>query len=411
MLSSARFCSQSLFRQFFRISSLRQHATPLVPTFRQCLAKDKPFKSFSQVVPQPGIRNQILFATATSIALYAYAADQTNKDTEKWTAVARERGKMLINFGGPTNQDLRKYKKLHIVKEIQAGYDKFMTALQSWPTQLKVNVSWLFVQVAQPYLDANEGRRAAAGLVGLCFATWILWKLPKTIPFMRKSFLHDPLSGRSYTLLTSVFSHESFVHLAMNSIALTACGGSVWFCFYMSQEKAEHGLREADASWHCLAFFITAGLFASLTSHIVNARWVFARLVSKASTGLATAPRLASQLQTEAKAAARKGILPSLGISGAVYAGLVLTAISYPQAVASIMFLPIFPVPIQWLTGAFVAFDVICVVRGIQIFDHFAHLGGAFFGLLYYNYGLQWWNAWRLLLYRPGIAAQGKKKS
>ena len=118
-----------------------------------------------------------------------------------------------------------------------------MSYVQSWPPRLKHHVSWLFVQVAQPILDANEGKRVAWALVGLSSATWLLWKWPRAVPFMRRSFTHYPLSGKSYTLLTSMFrygdmlllmigclltsnSHQSFIHLACNSLALSACGES-----------------------------------------------------------------------------------------------------------------------------------------------------------------------------------------
>ena len=32
-----------------------------------------------------------------------------------------------------------------------------------------------------------------------------------------------------------------------------------------------------------------------------------------------------------------------------------------------------------------------------RLFDHYAHLGGAMFGVLYYRYGIRWWEDLRFL--------------
>lgn len=113
----------------------------------------------------------------------------------------------------------------------------------------------------------------------------------------------------------------------------------------------------------------TAGLFSGLVSHTANAKWVFPRLV-RASTTVSSTSQATAALAADAKAAAQKAantILPSLGISGAVYAGFVLTALAYPQAVANIVFLPIFPIPIRWAVGGCVAFDIFGLIRGLKV--------------------------------------------
>ncbi|KAI0083753.1 hypothetical protein BDY19DRAFT_975842 [Irpex rosettiformis] len=398
MLSSIRYFSQSSIHRFPRLS---RNVASRIPTFRERVAAAKPFKQFKASIPQPSIRNQILFTLCASSALFVYAANQTNQDTYLWLVVARERGKALFRIQ-PSNSDLHTLKKNKLVKDAQAAYDNLMTRLQSWPLRLRHDASWLYVQIAQPILNANEGKRVAWGLVGLSSVTWLLWKWPRAMPFMRKSFCHNPLSGRSYTLLTSMFSHQSFMHLAFNSLALSACGSTV--VLYLAQPEGrglwKGGLPEADTSWHVLAFFVSAGLFASLVSHTANAKWVFPRVI-KASTAASTAPRTTATLVADTKAASRKVasvIRPSLGISGAVYAGMVLTALAYPQAVANLVFLPIFPIPIQWAVGACVAFDIYGLIRGLQFFDHYAHLGGALFGALYYLYGREGWDWLRVFL-------------
>jgi rhomboid-like protein len=90
-------------------------------------------------------------------------------------------------------------------QDVQEFYENIMNKIQSWPMRLKVDLSWLYIQIAQPIVDVDEGKRVAGGFAVLCVATWLMWKSPRLQPFMRKYFTHDPLSGRSITLLTSMF--------------------------------------------------------------------------------------------------------------------------------------------------------------------------------------------------------------
>ena len=71
-----------------------------------------------------------------------------------------------------------------------------------------------------------EGRQAAYALVGI-FVGIHLFKtvgFGKVKAFFTKNFVHDPLSGRSFTLLTANFGHDGLFHLAVNSIALLGFG-------------------------------------------------------------------------------------------------------------------------------------------------------------------------------------------
>ena len=57
---------------------------------------------------------------------------------------------------------------------------------------------------------SSDGERVALGLVGVNMVVFLAWQIP--LPAMRifmvKRVIHNPLSGRSYTLLfTSAFSH------------------------------------------------------------------------------------------------------------------------------------------------------------------------------------------------------------
>ncbi|EGN95310.1 hypothetical protein SERLA73DRAFT_77333 [Serpula lacrymans var. lacrymans S7.3] len=74
-----------------------------------------------------------------------------------------------------------------------------------------------------------------------------------------------------------------------------------------------------------------------------------------------------------------------------------LSALAFPDASISLIFLPFFAIPIQSGVGAIIALDAIGILRGWKMFDHYAHLSGATFGVLYYLYGPQWWDSMRII--------------
>jgi len=88
-------------------------------------------------------------------------------------------------------------------------------------------------------------------------------------------------------------------------------------------------------------------------------------------------------------------ILPSLGSSGAIYATVTVTALAFPDSQIALFIPPSYPINIQWGVGGLVALDMIGILRGWRMFDHWAHLGGAAFGAAYYAYGPTIWQSFR----------------
>jgi len=72
-----------------------------------------------------------------------------------------------------------------------------------------------YTSLAQNYLDATEGRRMCFKITAINAAVWLLWKLPSARIAMMTSFTHNPLSGLSYTLLTSMFRYRLFPDIAI----------------------------------------------------------------------------------------------------------------------------------------------------------------------------------------------------
>ena len=160
---------------------------------------------------------------------------------------------------------------------MQSGLDEVRTAVESLPLMLKSFATWAYIYVAQPLVDAKEGRRVCWTVAAVNTGIWVLWQIPRLRPAMRASFSHNPLSGRSYTMLTSNFSHKSFFHLLFNSMALTsfgtACNLSVLLragayisdttgsatCEYLMREQGNSPLRmqESTIQYHLIAFLIS----------------------------------------------------------------------------------------------------------------------------------------------------------
>lgn len=84
-------------------------------------------------------------------------------------------------------------------------------------------------------------------------------------------------------------------------------------------------------------------------------------------------------------------ILPSLGASGAVYAAATMTALAFPESQVALFIPPTYPINIQYGIGGLMLLDVIGILRGWRSFDHWAHLGGATFGIAYYKFGPEIW--------------------
>ncbi|RKP01811.1 hypothetical protein CXG81DRAFT_11500, partial [Caulochytrium protostelioides] len=193
------------------------------------------------------------------------------------------------------------------------------------------------------------GANATWALVGINVAVFALWCVPRLGPRMARHGLHDPRSGLAHTLLTSAFSHSSFMHLAFNMAALVSFAP-------LCQQLAFPGSPESF-----LALYLSAAVSSSLASH------------------------LASVLGF------RQLVLPSLGASGALWALLALFWQLAPHAPVGIMFIPHLRFEAGDLIPFLVGADVAGLFFGWTYFDHVAHLGGMVTGYWYAHYGRTAW--------------------
>lgn len=157
--------------------------------------------------------------------------------------------------------------------------------------------------------------------------------------------VYDPrrvAEGEVWRLLTSVFLHAGVFHLAVNM-----------FVLYWT------GLRLEDryGGTEFLLFYLVAGVFANLVNFGVQ------------SAGLVP-PN------------------PGLGASGAVTAVFVLYACHYPREQILVFF--VIPMPIWLVVILYTGLDA-AGVFGLrrQGIGYLVHLGGALFGLLYWQTGIR----------------------
>lgn len=70
---------------------------------------------------------------------------------------------------------------------------------------MSIELQRAYVILANTYLALPEATRTCYAITAVNTLIFFAWKVPRLQGFMIRHFLHDPLSGRSYTLLTSMF--------------------------------------------------------------------------------------------------------------------------------------------------------------------------------------------------------------
>lgn len=219
----------------------------------------------------------------------------------------------------------------------------------------------IYISASETYLVTPPAQLVCLSIIGINACVFLAWKIPRLEPAMRRFWMHWPVGGnhRVVTLATAIFSHQSLPHFAFNSLALYSFGSAAYA--YLAHPDREYDslgviLPSSTTAYHFLAFFLTAGLFSSLSSHL--------------STVLVRLPRLLRDLASPARVssisalAANQAVLPSLGASGAIYATLTLTALAFPDASISLIFVPWVPIPIGAGMAGMIAVDLLGMIRG-----------------------------------------------
>ncbi|KAI8355942.1 hypothetical protein B0O80DRAFT_528338 [Mortierella sp. GBAus27b] len=285
--------------------------------------------------PYQAFIKPILFTAATTFGVFALAAYVWErrqvtllKRIQAWRSRSKDDRLAAHEFA---------QEQLEIVQEQwKTAWERFR-----WIQQigLPVEVQKMLFMMKSRWMELSHGEKTIYGIIGLNSIVFAAWQVPRLSSFMHKWFMHHPASGRSITLLTSMFSHQHFWHFGLNMFAL----------YSFAIPIHDHMGRE-----QFLAFYTTTGVTASLISHLFTAArlpWV--------------------------------KMIPSLGASGAIFGCVSATAYMYPDASVYLIFLPFFPIKIPMALGAMMSLDLLGIIRGWKFFDHYAHLAGSTFGLAY----------------------------
>ncbi|KAI6192401.1 Presenilins-associated rhomboid-like protein, mitochondrial [Aphelenchoides bicaudatus] len=188
----------------------------------------------------------------------------------------------------------------------------------------------------------SNGQKTALAFIGVNTLVFLAWRIPKLQATMYRYFTNSLISrSLCAPMVLSVFSHNNFVHLALNMYVLYS------FCPVSIDRFL--GVEQF------VALYLTAGAVSSLTS-----------LVQKFAT---------------------RSNLRALGASGAICTLLAYTCMKIPDARLSIIFLPFFQFSAQQAIYGLIAFDLLGLIFRFRMFDHAAHLGGTLFGVWYAAYG------------------------
>ncbi|CAE6440534.1 unnamed protein product [Rhizoctonia solani] len=339
---------------------------------------------FVEQLPMPSLARPTLFFVGISGLAYYAAGIATNRDTQYWLEKLGA-GQWWRGLTLPGNIELQRARILDLKQRLTETLSTLRDNTAALPLAARQFVNRTAYIAANNWLGAGEGRQTCITITGLCASIFVAWQIPALRGVMRRHFLHDPLSGRHYTMATSIFSHSAFMHLAFNSVALLSFGSAANSLLRKQQALTPSPLPESTSMYHFMAFFLTAGLFSSYVSHIISTRVRLPALLRSL-----TSP----SMRADAVAASRAhGIIaPSLGASGAIYAAVTASALAFPDANVSLIFLPFISLPIGAGVGGMVCLDIVGIIRGWRTFDHWAHLGGASFGIAYYQYGAGFWD-------------------
>lgn len=87
----------------------------------------------------------------------------------------------------------------------QERADRLSAKLKTWPGIIAFYVGRAYVVGVTSWLWAGEAGQVALGITALNLLVYTGWCVPRLRPVMQRHFAHDPLSGKTYTMLTSMF--------------------------------------------------------------------------------------------------------------------------------------------------------------------------------------------------------------
>lgn len=184
-------------------------------------------------------------------------------------------------------------------------------------------------------------------------------------------WMTDQLTNPLVSMVGSVWSHQSPLHLAFNMMAMHSFMPLAIGHLSRKHVQDDRQRKDWNVAAEYAALWAAAGLFASLASRYVRCL----RLLRRDNAALSVS---------------------SLGASGALYGVLSYCAVGIhetnEQVQLSVIFVPTVSVDMWDGWRALCLFDAVMIVVGWRTgLDHAAHLGGALCGYLYARYQVGVW--------------------
>lgn len=228
-----------------------------IPWTKAELAGGSGHRNTSDSTPQTkqNIWRPLLFSVGISLLGFGLAVEVTNQDTHEKIEYIRNHQSNFPNWFSKTFsslriglepsdaqlQQIRKLEKLEFIR--RTGLNHIL------PHQV---LTW--------YINLGEGKQICLILGLINLQVFALWQVPRLTRFMTNHFTHNPLSGKSYTLISSTFSHSTSLHFAFNMLALYSIGST-------AHDSLTHRLRasrdpdpvlipESTPAYHFLAFYL-----------------------------------------------------------------------------------------------------------------------------------------------------------
>ncbi|KAK0540004.1 hypothetical protein OC835_000887 [Tilletia horrida] len=327
----------------------------------------------------------------------------------------------------------------YLATSLGSGLRTVLDALSFLPREAQVQVGRAYTYLAHAYLDLDPAQRAVIPIMAINTLVFLGFRLPspRLQAFMLRHFAHVPRSRRYHTMVTSIFAHAGFFHFAANNYVLWSFSrnfisdpvfqnglGDFKFGYtleqarpllsstvggYLGRGDAFRSDASGPSSWtpeaspvpHFLAFWVSAGLYASLGSQVWAygrfqvARIGLQRFISKQQAqSTVLSARAAAEIVRRADALRKIGSIPGLGASGALLGTIGAVATCHPEESIGIILLPGAAVPSQTAVSGLMTFDgaalllsqlnspLGAVVRGWSL-GHAAHLAGTLYGISY----------------------------
>lgn len=185
-----------------------------------------------------------------------------------------------------------------------------------------------------------------------------------------------------WQLVSHMFMHGGFMHIAFNMYALYAFGTP---------------LEQMWGKNKFLFFYFSAGIGAALIHTGVNYFYFNQGLDAIVNSGVSKEQVMSALLEGQnvnwysyASKSTMDNFLgayygPAVGASGAIYGVLVAFGMMFPNAELMMIFLPI-PIKAKYFIPVLIGIDLFSGLTGYSLFGggiaHFAHIGGAIFGFI-----------------------------